>query len=132
MKIRFINPTLHGLLDYAAAATLVVLPFVLNLGAYGTIEQWLSVAGGFSLILYSLITDYAFSAARLVSFRTHLILDLAAAAAFLAAPVVFGFAGLPAGYYIAMAIGVVLVVALSNSNAAENADRPATAAPASS
>ena len=115
MNIRFINPKLHGLLDYAAAAGLIALPFILDLGAQGPLAQWLSVGGGIGLILYSLLTDYAFSAAELIPFRAHLALDLGAAAAFLAAPFAFGFTGLVAGYYVTMAVGVLLVVALSNS-----------------
>ena len=130
MKIRFINPKIHGLLDYAAAAGLLTLPFLLDLGSQGPIALWLSVAGGVGLILYSLITDYTFGAAGLVPFKTHLALDLAAAAAFFAAPFAFGFNGLVAGYYFVMALGVVLVVVLSDHTMPDaETVPPVTAAP---
>ena len=113
MNIRFLTPRLHGLLDYAAALGLILLPFVLGIGDDSALALWLSVAAGFALIAYSLATDYAFGVFRALSFRTHLALDLGAAAAFVAAPFVFGWGGLVLGYYLVMAGGVIAVVALS-------------------
>lgn len=113
MKFRFLTPTLHGILDYAAAVGLIVLPFLLDLGATSALALWLSVAGGIGLILYSLATDYAFGLLRVLSFRSHIALDLAAAAAFVTAPFVFGWAGLTMAYYLVMAAGVVVVVLLT-------------------
>ena len=110
-SFRFLTPTLHGVVDYAAATGLIVLPFIFS---FGGLALWLSVAGGAGLIGYSLLTDYAFSAASLISFKTHLALDLAAAAAFVAAPFVFGWGGMIMGYYLVMGGAVVVVVALSN------------------
>ena len=79
--LRFLTPTLHGALDYAAAAALIVLPFLLG---FDGLALWLSVIGGVGLIGYSLLTDYTFSAVSLISFKAHLVLDLAAAAVFVA------------------------------------------------
>ena len=115
MTFRFLTPTVHGLLDYAAAAGLIVLPFLLNLGATSPLAQWLSVAAGIGLVAYSLLTDYAFGVFGLLSFRLHLLLDVLAAAAFVVAPFVFGWSGLVLGYYLVMAAGVLVVVALTNN-----------------
>lgn len=109
-RIRILSPAVHGVLDYGAAAALVVLPFALALDG---LARWLSVAGGAGLVAYSLLTDYTLAIAPLLSFRTHLALDLAAAALFLASPMLFGFEGLVAGYYYVMGAGVLVVVALS-------------------
>ena len=114
-SIRFLTPTIHGALDYAAAAGLIVLPFLLG---FNGLALWLSVAGGAGLIVYSLVTDYTFSAASVLSFKTHLMLDLSAAAAFIAAPFVFGWTGLVMGYYFVMAAGVIVVVVLTNPDPA--------------
>jgi len=70
MKLQFLTPALHGVLDYVAAAALIALPFLLG---FQGIELWLSVAGGAGLIAYSLLTDYAFGAVKLVSFDAHLL-----------------------------------------------------------
>ena len=82
MKFQFLTPTVHGLLDYAAAAGLIVLPFLLGLGATSQLALWLSVAAGIGLVAYSLATDYTFGAVGLFSFRAHLVLDVLAAVRF--------------------------------------------------
>ena len=115
MNHKILTPTIHGLLDYAAAAGLIVLPFLLDLGAAAPLAQWLSVAGGIGLIAYSLATDYAFGVFRVLPFRAHLMLDIAAAVVVIAAPFVFGWKGLVLGYYLFMASGVLAVVALSTA-----------------
>lgn len=112
MNLQFLTPKLHGALDYIAAGALIVLPFLLGLQG---IELWLSVAGGSGLILYSLLTDYAFGIIKLVSFDLHLLLDLAAGVAFIVAPFVLGFGFLASIYYPVMAAGVLAVVAFTES-----------------
>lgn len=116
--MKILNPTVHGLLDYAAAAGLVLLPFLLDLKAAEPLAHWLSVGAGAGLVLYSLATDYAFGAVRVLPFRLHLALDVMAAAAFFAAPFLFGWSGLVFGYYLVMAAGVLVVVALSDAGEA--------------
>ncbi len=115
MNIRFLSPRLHGLLDYAAAAGLILLPFALNLDSTSPLALWLSVAGGVGLIVYSLLTDYSFGLVRVLPFQVHIALDLAAAGAFMAAPSLFGWHGLTAGYYYIMATGVIVVVGLTGA-----------------
>ena len=121
MKLHFLSPALHGVLDYLAAIALIVAPFALGLESEGAIALWLSVAGGAGLILYSLLTDYRFGAAALFSYNAHLALDLLAAAAFIAAPFLFGFGGLASAYYFVMAGGVIAVVAFSDRRAGQPA-----------
>jgi hypothetical protein len=116
MNIRILTPRIHGILDYLAAAGLLVLPFALDLGASSQLALWLSVVGGLGLIVYSLFTDYAFGVGNLIPFKVHLILDLAAAIAFFAAPFIFGWEGLTAAYYFVMSTGVIVVVALTTTD----------------
>lgn len=113
--MRFITPSLHGILDYAAAIALIVLPFILGLEAQSALAHWISVIAGVGLVGYSLITQYAFSFAKLIPFKVHLILDIAAAVFFVAAPFILGFEGVVAIYYWVMGAGVVMVVALSHT-----------------
>ena len=110
-RMRFLTPTVHGALDYAAAVGLIAFPFLLG---FDGVSLWLSVTGGAGLIIYSLFTDYKFSAASVIPFKKHLLLDLAAAAVFIAAPFVFGWTGFVMGYYFVMAAGVIAVVVLTN------------------
>ena len=118
MNFRILSPDLHGVLDYAAAAGLIVLPMLLKLDAVSALAFWLSIVAGAGLVAYSLITDYAFGAFPVLSFRVHLALDLAAAATFAIAPFVFGWTGIVFGYYLVMSAGVLVVVALSRIDTA--------------
>ena len=81
------------------------------------LSLWLSVAGGAGLVLYSLLTDYAFSIAKAIPFKIHIIFDSLAAVVFIAAPFIFGFSGITQIYYIVMGAGVLLVVALTGKAA---------------
>ena len=113
MNWKFLTPKIHGLLDYAAAGGLIVLPFLLDLGSASALALWFSVVAGIGLIVYSLLTDYEFGVFRLVSFKSHLWLDGLAAVAFIIAPFVFGWSGLVMAYYIVMGLGVVAVIGFS-------------------
>jgi hypothetical protein len=84
----------------------------LRLGFDG-IELWLSVVSGAGLILYSLMTDYRFGFAKLLSYNLHLLFDVTAGVALFAAPFILGFGFTATIYYPIMAIGVFAVVAAS-------------------
>lgn len=127
MNIRFLTPKLHGLVDYAAAAGLIVFPFILGIGASSPIAFWLSVAAGIAVICYSMLTGYTYSAAPVVPFKVHLAIDFVAAAAFAIAPFVLGFTGLDAMYYWVLSAAVFLVVAVSQTEE-ETLAQPAAAA----
>ena len=113
MKLRFISPTNHGLVDYAAAVALITLPFLLKLGISSPVAIWLSVITGFAVILVSGITDYRYGLLKLIPFSGHLAIDLTVATGFIAIPFVFGFTGLDAAYYWINAAVVYLAVAFT-------------------
>jgi len=109
--MKFINPSIHGALDYIAALTLIAVPFILG---FEGIALWFSVAGGAGLIVYSLITDYAYSIAKALPFKLHILFDSLAAVAFVVAPFVLGFTGIVQIYYLVMGVGVIAVVAFTS------------------
>ena len=127
MTIRFLTPKVHGLVDYAAAAGLIIFPFVLGIGASSPIAFWLSIIAGIAVISYSMLTGYAYSAAPVVPFKVHLGIDFVAAIAFALAPFVLGFTGLDAGYYWALSAAVFLVVAVSQTEQESAVGSAATA-----
>ena len=114
MKIQFVSPTLHGVLDYAAGGALILVPALTGFPDTAPLALGISVAFGAVLITYSLLTDYAYGVLPMVSYRGHLALDLSAAASFLGLPFLFGFEGLVAAYFWANAAAVTLVVAVSS------------------
>jgi hypothetical protein len=119
MAIRFITPTLHGFLDYAAAAALIVAPFIFSLSETSELVHWFSVITGFGLIAYSLFTDYKFSVKGLFSYQAHLIFDSLASLAFIALAFLHEGSAFTFGYCLFMAGGVIAVIALSGSETKE-------------
>jgi hypothetical protein len=111
MNIRFLTPTLHGVVDYLAAAGLLTMPFILGVGSTAPLARWLAVGAGLALVIYSLMTDYRFSAIRILPFRQHLVIDTLVV--FALAPFFLGFHGLDAWYYWSNSAAVFLVVGLS-------------------
>lgn len=112
--MRILSPKIHGVLDYVAATVLVAGPFLLGIHKADTMATMLSVLLGAGLFGYSMITDYAYSLAGAVSFRIHLVFDTVAGLGAIAAPYIFGFADIAKWYYIAMGVGVLIVVMLTD------------------
>jgi hypothetical protein len=116
MNHRIISPSLHGVLDYISAIVLIVAPNVLELNEISPFAYWLSVIAGCVLILYSLMTDYEFSIGMFIPLRVHLVMDLSAGILFILWPLFFGFTGLALAYYLVMGFGILLVVALTQTD----------------
>lgn len=119
--MRFISNQVHGMIDYALAVALIVLPFVLGFQAISPIGHWLSVGAGAGLFVYSLLTGYSLGLRKMIPYGAHLALDFAAGLVFLAAPFVFGFTGQVQAYFLAVGVAVVLVVLLSDPKEASPA-----------
>lgn len=115
MKLRFLSPTNHGIVDYLAAVALIVSPFVLQLGSSNALAPWISVVTGVLVIVVSMATNYRYGAFKLIPFGGHLTLDLLVATLFMLVPFLFGFSGLDAAYYYINAVVVYLVVAVTAS-----------------
>ena len=113
--MKFLNSKLHGLGDYAAAAVLIVAPFFLGLKEQSVIAHWASIAAGVGLIVYSLLTDYTFSIAKIIPYKTHLVLDSVAGLVLIALAFALKLEGIAQIYMIVMGAGVLLVVAVSQT-----------------
>lgn len=81
------------------------------------IAHWASIIGGAGLIVYSLPTDHTFSEVKANPFKTHLVLDSIAGVAFVALPFLLELDGHARIYLIVMGAGVLLVVAVSQTEA---------------
>ena len=118
--MKFLTPTLHGLGDYAAAAVLIVAPFILGINEQSLIAYWASIAGGIGLIIYSLLTDYTFSVAKVIPFKTHLVLDSLAGLVLIALALLLELDIVARTYLIVMGAGVLLVVAVTQTEGVSN------------
>jgi len=114
-RIRFVGASLHGILDYLAAITLIAAPLILNFQATSPLAAGLSIGAGILLIAYSLMTDYGLSLVKLIPFPIHLALDTLAGVAFFLAPFIFGFEGLIRWFYLVNGVTVLLLVLVTRS-----------------
>jgi hypothetical protein len=120
--MRFISPSLHGILDYSVAAALIGAPFLLSFADSSLAAAIISVAAGVGLVVYSLLTDYSASVRNLIPWRVHLALDTIAAVALLAAPFALGFGGVARGFYVTVALAVLAVVATTQVDVADSSE----------
>ncbi len=114
--MKFLTAKIHGLGDYAAAAVLIVAPFFLDIKEQSVIAHWASIAGGVGLIVYSLLTDYTFSVAKVIPFKVHLVLDSLAGLVLIALAFALGLEGIVQIYMVVMGAGVLLVVAVTKTD----------------
>jgi hypothetical protein len=89
--MRIIPTRLHGVLDYAMGALLIVAPYLLGF-ADSTAAQYVPQALGLATLLMSLVTDYELSIAKLVPMPIHLSVDIASGLLLAVSPWLFGFA----------------------------------------
>lgn len=115
MKLRFLSPTNHGIIDYLAAVALIVAPFILKMGSNNPMALWISVVTGIVVIMVSLVTRYRYGVIKVIPFGGHLTLDLLVATIFMLVPFFFELEGLDAAYYYLNAAVVYLVVAVTAS-----------------
>lgn len=74
--LRMIPTRLHGILDYLIGILLIASPWLFGSTDAG-IGMWLPIILGAGVIVYSLITDYEMSVARILPMTAHLGLDVA-------------------------------------------------------
>ena len=101
--MRFIPTRVHGYLDYIVGALLIAAPWVFDF-AQGGAETWIPVVLGAGAIIYSLMTDYELGASRIISMRSHLLLDFISGVLLAASPWLFGFADYVWGPHLAFGL----------------------------
>ncbi|HPE24676.1 SPW repeat domain-containing protein [Albidovulum sp.] len=111
--MRFVTRTIHAWLDYPVALALIILPFLLELGASHPAALALSPVIGVAALVLTLFTDHATGVVRLLPYRLHLAVDLVVGLLFLVVPFALGFSGVDAAYYLLNGSAVVAVIALS-------------------
>lgn len=121
MPLRFVTRTIHAYLDYPVAVALMGLPFLLGLGESNPLALWLSVATGIAALVLTVLTDHHLGLIRVLPYKLHLTVDLIVGITFLAAPFLFGFAGLDSAFYLLNGAAVVAVISLTAPEEAEAA-----------
>lgn len=88
--MRFVSTRAHGALDYLTGVLLIAAPYLLGF-ADGSAAQWLPIALGSGVLVYSLLTRYELGVLRLIPMPLHLMLDAGGGALLAASPWLFGF-----------------------------------------
>lgn len=116
MDPRFVTKTMHAYLDYPVALTLMVTPFLLQLGRSNPLAIWLAPTTGVAALILTIFTDHKLGVLRVLPYPVHLAIDFLVGLVFLLAPTVLGFRGLDAWYYWANGAAVLFVVGLHKSD----------------
>jgi uncharacterized membrane protein len=119
--MKILNPRAHGYIDYVAVALLALAP---SLFGFGGIAATLCYLLAVVQLGMSLVTAYPTSIAKLIPFTIHGAVELATAVFLVAAPWLFGFAGVDAArnFFIAGGIGLLLVYFVTDYKAADRYD----------
>lgn len=108
----------HNVADYLIGVFLIVSPFLFNFAQISAAAN-LFMIGGISLIVYSLITNYYYSVAKIVPLGVHMTLDALLGVLFLLGPALFGYRELLTGgqyaLHVVMGLGAVGLVALTRT-----------------
>jgi hypothetical protein len=105
--MRVIPVNVHNFLDYLYAVLIIAAPWIFNFASEGP-ETYVPVAAGILVLLMSLMTNYKYSAVKLIAYNTHLTLDILLGLFLIASPWLFGFSDYV--YIPHVVFGVIAVV----------------------
>lgn len=80
----------HGIIDYLTGVLLLASPWLFNFSV-DTLATTTICVMGVIIVVYSLITRYELSIARIIPFRVHLLLDVLSAFLLITAPWIYGY-----------------------------------------
>lgn len=85
-----ISSKIHAVLDYVVGLLLIAAPWLLGF-ADNSAATMVPVILGILTLVYSLFTNYEYSLARMLPYKTHLIIDFVAGMLLLSSPWLLGF-----------------------------------------
>jgi hypothetical protein len=116
----------HNILDYVFGVVLMVSPFLFGFSQIDAATN-LFMVGGIALIVYSLITNYYYSIAKILPLGVHMTMDAVLGIIVILAPAMFDYRELLSnGQYalhIVFGLGAVGLVALTKTRT-ESAKTP--------
>lgn len=116
-----ISSRAHGVLDYVVGVLLIIAPYLFGFADNEPARNAAWIVGGASL-LYSLVTAYELSIAKLIPYRVHLGLDLVAGLFLALSPWLLNFADEVFAPH--LIVGLLEIGAALMSRPASSADHP--------
>lgn len=115
---RAINPTVHGVLDYALALAFLLAPGLVD---FSDTAANLSYVIGIVYLGASLLTRYPLGAIHMIPFPTHGVIESIMAASWVVMPWLVGFADDAAArnFFVAAGVGLLVIAALTDYRAAQ-------------
>lgn len=108
----------HNIMDYVIALILIIAPFAFGMGDLDRARN-VFVALGVILALYSLITKYYYSIAKIIPLGFHMTLDCLSGLVLIIAPQLFGYRdAITGGQYalhILLGLGALGLVAITRT-----------------
>ena len=100
----------HNVADYVLGGLLMVSPWLFNLASIEPARNILLITGGL-LLVYSALTNYHFSLAKILPLEVHMTLDAGAGLILILAPVLFGYRELltEGQYAVHMVLGLTAI-----------------------
>jgi hypothetical protein len=102
----------HAVLDYLVGVLLLAAPYLFGFATGGP-AQMVPMVLGAGIIVYSLLTRYELSIAKLIPYRIHLMIDVLGGLVLLASPWLFDFTDVIIWPHVTVGILELVVVALS-------------------
>lgn len=117
--MKIISSKIHGVLDYLVGVILIISPWLLNFATGGP-EMWIPIILGISTLIYSVITRYELGVLKIISFKTHLMIDALSGIFLAASPWLFGFADKVYLPHLLFGLLELIVVSLTHTSTTAN------------
>ena len=116
--MKFLNPRVHGYLDYLAVTLLALAPTIFGFGGVAAVISYVAAAAQLGM---SLLTAYPLGVKKIIPFTVHGGVEVGVTILFLVSPWLFGFADhiTPRNFFLGAGIGLGLVYLVTNYKAAD-------------
>jgi hypothetical protein len=105
--MRFIHPSVHGILDYLVVVALVLVSIAVGLSGLAAAIAYLMAA---ALLAITLMTAFPPGTRKLLPLSAHSRIELWMGMSLLVCPWIFGFADKPMALYVSLVSGFALLV----------------------
>lgn len=120
IAMKVISRKAHGFLDYIVSLFLIFSPWMIGFARGGN-ETTVPIVIAVLTLLYSLLTDYELGPGKVISFKTHLLLDTLSGITLAASPWLFGFAEFVYLPHLIMGLAEIAVVAMTSTKPSSSA-----------